>query len=86
MTTSKDSTTIAFRVDKGLKTEAEALFAGLGINMGTALTMFLTQAVREQGLPFRPNLRGDRKKGDTTARPEDVSYKSEEIVIIDTEV
>lgn len=34
----------------------EKLFRSLGLDLSTALNMFLTQAVREQGLPIRPTL------------------------------
>ena len=47
-----ETTNISVRMDSHLKHEAEELFADLGINMTTALTMFLRQAVRTQGIPF----------------------------------
>ena len=43
---------INVRVDSELKTQAEALFADLGLNMSTAITMFLKQAVKQEGIPF----------------------------------
>ena len=45
-------TSINLRIDKQLKTDAEQLFAKLGMNMTTALNIFLRQAVREQAIPF----------------------------------
>jgi DNA-damage-inducible protein J len=39
-------------MDSNLKKQAEDLFADLGLNMTVALTMFLRQAVRSQGIPF----------------------------------
>ncbi|MDE1566403.1 type II toxin-antitoxin system RelB/DinJ family antitoxin [Actinotignum sanguinis] len=50
------STRINFRTDARTKQEAERLFDELGIDMSTALNMFLKQAVREQALPIRPAL------------------------------
>ena len=47
-----DTTSMNLRIDKDLKKQAEALFAGLGLNMTTAINIFLKQAVREQGIPF----------------------------------
>lgn len=43
---------MSFRVDKNLKKQADALFKKLGINTSAALNLFLTQSVREQGIPF----------------------------------
>lgn len=47
---------MSFRVDKNLKTQADELFKSLGMNTSVALNMFLTQSVREQALPFTPNM------------------------------
>lgn len=48
-----DTTSMNLRIDKTLKKDAEALFETLGINMTTAINIFLKQSVREQGIPFR---------------------------------
>jgi DNA-damage-inducible protein J len=37
-----------------LKEQADQLFDSLGIDIGTAVNLFLAQSVREGGLPFRP--------------------------------
>ena len=47
-----ESTNVSIRMDVQLKKQAEDLFAELGLNMTTAMTMFLRQAVRNQGIPF----------------------------------
>ncbi len=47
---------MSFRVDKNLKKQADELFKNLGMNTSVALNMFLTQCVREQALPFTPNM------------------------------
>ena len=47
-----ESTNVSIRIDNLLKKQAEDLFADLGLNMTTALTIFLRQAVRSQGIPF----------------------------------
>jgi len=39
-------------MDTDLKRQAEDLFSDLGLNMTVAMTMFLRQAVRNQGIPF----------------------------------
>ena len=46
------TTNINVRVDAALKQEAEALFNDLGLNMSSAITMFLRSAVRNDGIPF----------------------------------
>ena len=43
---------INVRVDENLKKEAEGLFNDLGLNMSSAITMFLKSAVRCDGIPF----------------------------------
>ncbi len=47
---SKVSTNI--NLDSELKKNAQALFADFGMDLTTAVTVFLTQAVREQRIPF----------------------------------
>ena len=47
-----ETTNINVRVDRALKQEAEALFSDLGLNMATAVTVFLRSAVRHNGIPF----------------------------------
>lgn len=47
-----NTTTLSLRIDKELKQEAEVLFEDLGLNMTTAVTMFLRSAVNSDGLPF----------------------------------
>ena len=44
---------INVRLDASLKKEAEELFSDLGLNMTSAISMFLRQAVRDQAIPFR---------------------------------
>ena len=44
---------INVRLDTALKQEAEELFSALGLNMTSAISMFLRQAVRDQAIPFR---------------------------------
>ncbi|MGM9937896.1 MAG: type II toxin-antitoxin system RelB/DinJ family antitoxin [Candidatus Ornithomonoglobus sp.] len=40
------------RIDENLKAEATALFKQLGLDMSTAVNMFLSQTVLRNGLPF----------------------------------
>ncbi|MBR1662219.1 MAG: type II toxin-antitoxin system RelB/DinJ family antitoxin [Acidaminococcaceae bacterium] len=46
------TTNINIRVNTELKKDAELLFADLGLNMSTAITMFLKSAVNHNGIPF----------------------------------
>ncbi len=46
------TTNITMRIDEELKAQAEELFADLGLNMTSAFTVFVKQAIREQGIPF----------------------------------
>ena len=41
------------KIDPDLKKESQVLFENLGLNLSTAVNMFLRQAVREQAIPFR---------------------------------
>ena len=41
------------RIDTELKRQAQQLFSDLGMDMTTAVNIFLRQAVREQAIPFR---------------------------------
>jgi len=41
------------KIDPVLKKESQALFESLGLNLSTAVNIFLRQAVREQAIPFR---------------------------------
>lgn len=58
------TTNINVRVDSALKLEAEALFDDLGLNMSSAINMFLRSAVNHNGIPFevkRPTSNADTK-------------------------
>ena len=63
------TTNICIRVDTELKAEAEALFSELGMNLTTAVTVFLRQAVRESRIPFE--IKWDRPNKDTMAAMRD---------------
>ena len=39
-------------IDRELKKEAVQLFSSFGLDLSTAITLFLQQAVREQRIPF----------------------------------
>lgn len=45
-------TNLNIRTDKAVKEAAESIFAKLGMNMTTAINIFLRQTIRENGIPF----------------------------------
>lgn len=47
------TTNITIRMDAELKARAEHLFNELGMNMSTAFNIFIRQALRDGGIPFR---------------------------------
>lgn len=47
-----NTTNLNVRVDSTLKKEADALFKDLGLNMSTAINMFLTKSVKTASIPF----------------------------------
>jgi DNA-damage-inducible protein J len=65
------TTNINVRVDKELKRKAEAIFSELGLNMSTAMNMFLRYSVRYGGIPF--DLRLDTPNEETLAAIDDVN-------------
>jgi len=44
------------RVDNSIRTQAEEIFNNLGLDMSSAVRLFLNRVVLEQGLPFRMTL------------------------------
>ncbi|MCL2095353.1 MAG: type II toxin-antitoxin system RelB/DinJ family antitoxin [Oscillospiraceae bacterium] len=50
---------INIRIDDDLKNNAETLFADLGLNITTAINMFIRQAVRQRGIPFEVTKNAD---------------------------
>lgn len=45
-------TQVNFRIDDEIKESAEKALKAMGLNMSTAITMFLTKVGREQRIPF----------------------------------
>ena len=46
------SKSISFRIDDELKSEADEVLKDIGLNMSSALTMFLQQVVNKRAIPF----------------------------------
>jgi len=51
-----DTTNLSIRIDRGLKEEADQVFNALGMNLTTAITVFVRQAVRQKKIPFEITL------------------------------
>ena len=47
-----NTTNLNVRVDEELKRQAESIFTELGMNLSTAMNLFLRSAVRYGGIPF----------------------------------
>lgn len=47
-----NSTNLNIRIDKSVKENSEKVFEDLGLNMTTAINMFLRQVIRVNGIPF----------------------------------
>jgi DNA-damage-inducible protein J len=45
---------VQVRVDDNLRAQAQAVASSMGMDLASAVRIFLTQMVRENGLPFRP--------------------------------
>ena len=56
------------RVDSDLKKQAEILFSDLGLNMSTAINIFLRAAISHGGLPFEVKLTDLHPKERTSAK------------------
>ena len=50
------NTNVTMRIDSNLKVQLQDLLSDLGLDMTTFFTMAAKQAVRERGLPFKPNM------------------------------
>ena len=48
-----NTTNLNIRVDSTLKQESDMLFKDLGLNMTTAINMFLTKCVKTSSIPFK---------------------------------
>lgn len=51
-----ESTNLSIRTDKEVKIAAEKIFEELGLNMTTAINIFLRQTIRSNGIPFELKL------------------------------
>lgn len=54
---------VQFRVEDDLKLEATAIYEKLGIDLSTAIRMFLKRSVMENGIPFSMTLDREYNSG-----------------------
>ena len=50
------TTNLNIRTDKEVKDQADHIFSELGLNMTTAINIFLRTTIREKGIPFERKL------------------------------
>ena len=50
------TTSMTIRLDKDIKSAAQSIYKELGIDMTTAINVFLRQSIRSTGFPFAVNL------------------------------
>jgi DNA-damage-inducible protein J len=65
------TTNVNVRVDSELKKKAEQLYSELGLNMSTAMNIFLKQSVRYGGIPFE--LRINKPNAETISAIDDAN-------------
>lgn len=55
------NTSMTIRMNSEVKKEAQEIFASLGMDMTTAINIFLRQAIQHHGLPFEVIIREPNK-------------------------
>ncbi len=72
--------TLSIRIDPKTKSQAEKIFAKLGISLSTAVNMFFRQTINERAVPFRPQLdRPEIPNDETIAAMQECDQMLEEI-------
>ena len=72
------STNINVRVDSEVKEASEKIFEELGLNMTTAVNIFLRHTIRQNGIPFELKLDiPNRATADAIAEGRRIAYDKE---------
>lgn len=50
------NTSVTVRLDRNVKLQAQKIYSELGIDMTTAINVFLRQSIRRKGFPFEVSL------------------------------
>ena len=66
-----DTINLSIRMERNLKEQAEKLFSELGMNMTTALNIFIRQSVRQGKIPFEISL--NRPNSETVAALQEIA-------------
>ncbi|MDD6069846.1 MAG: type II toxin-antitoxin system RelB/DinJ family antitoxin [Clostridiales bacterium] len=75
---------IQLRVDEKLKTEATDIYERLGLDLPTAIRIFLTRSVEERGIPFNMKLKEDNYRAEAAVRAmREMSKTAEAIGVAD---
>lgn len=56
------SNLLQIRIDNSVRAQAEEIFHNLGLDMSSAVRLFLNRVILEQGLPFRMSLPSDTEE------------------------
>lgn len=59
---------IQLRIDEKLKTEATDIYERLGLDLPTAIRIFLTRSVEERGIPFSMKLKTENYRAEEAVR------------------
>jgi DNA-damage-inducible protein J len=51
-----ETTNLSIRIDRNLKEQADIIFNEMGMNLTTAITVFVRQTVRQKKIPFEITL------------------------------
>lgn len=78
------SSLIQLRVDESLKMEATDIYKKLGMDLSTAIRIFLTRSVEEKGIPFNMKLKNEEYKAESAVKAmREMSMEAEKSGIAD---
>lgn len=81
-------TTLNIRIDKKTKSSAFKVLSSIGLDMSSAIKVFLNQVIIEKGLPFKPSrtpkqIRAEWDREISRAKKSGKSYKTGKEAIAD---
>ena len=63
-----DTTNLNIRIDRELKSEADFILSKMGMNLSTAVNVFIRQVVQEKAIPFKVQISDNTLKTQENAR------------------